>query len=184
MKKQDLCNHFLISTPSLNDTIFKKSIILLCEHNKTGSMGLILNKPMLTDQNKSLFLDKMFNNKKIVSKIYFGGPVNLNTCFILHDSNYLTRETIQISEELSITSSNKIINDLKKGQGPSTYRLNIGYAGWSSGQLEEEIQNGDWLLTPAPSDFIFKVPDEKMWAKSTENLGLNIQDICGQSGSA
>jgi len=179
-----LSNHFLISTPSLSDTIFKKSIILLCEHNKKGSMGIILNKPMLTKENKSLFLDALFDDNKIDSKIYFGGPVNLNTCFILHDSNYLTKETIQISDELSITSNHKIINDLKNGDGPNTYRLNIGYAGWNSGQLEEEIKNGDWLLTPAPSDFIFNVPDDKMWAQSTEKLGLNIQDICGPSGSA
>tara|TARA_Y100000590_G_scaffold468395_1_gene651020 strand:- start:158 stop:712 length:555 start_codon:yes stop_codon:yes gene_type:complete len=184
MKLKDLCNHFLISTQSLNDTIFKKSIILLCDHSHKGSMGLILNKPMLTEKNKSLFLDSIFNQTEINSKIYFGGPVDLNTCFILHDSSYLNNETIQISDELSITSNNKIINDLKNGKGPNTYRLNIGYAGWSSGQLEEEIQNGDWLLTPAQNNFIFKVPDEQMWTQSTEKIGLNIQDICGPSGTA
>ena len=184
MKLKDLCNHFLISTQSLNDTIFKKSIILLCDHNKKGSMGLILNKPMLTEKNKSLFLDTIFDNSELDSKIYFGGPVDLNTCFILHDTSYLNKETIQISDELSITSNNTIINDLKNGEGPSTYRLNIGYAGWSSGQLEEEIKNGDWLLTPAPNNFIFNVPDDQMWLQSTEKLGLNIQDICGTSGTA
>ena len=69
MKLKDLCNHFLISTPSLNDTIFKKSIILLCDHDKKGSMGLILNKPMLTEKNKSLFLDTIFDNSELDSKI-------------------------------------------------------------------------------------------------------------------
>jgi len=184
MELKKLKNFFLIATPSLHDTIFKKSIILICEHDKKGSMGLILNKPMINKKNKSLFIDNIFNDKKIDSKIYFGGPVNINTCFILHDSSYLTNETVQISKELSLTSNKKIISDLKKGHGPETYRLNIGYAGWDAGQLEEEIENGDWLLTPAQQNFVFKTPDEKMWVQSTEKFGLNIQDICGQSGTA
>ena len=56
MALEKINNHFLIATPSLNDSIFKKSIILLCDHNSKGSMGLILNKPMTEDKNKSLFI--------------------------------------------------------------------------------------------------------------------------------
>ena len=62
--------------------------------------------------------------------------------------------------------------------------FNIGYAGWSAGQLEQEIKNGDWLLTPASSQFIFNVPHNKMWEKSTHSLGLDINEIYGQSGEA
>ena len=177
-------NHFLIATPSLNDSIFKKSIILLCDHNKKGSMGLILNKPMTEDKNKSLFIDTIFDGSVENTKIYFGGPVDLNTCFILHDSSYLTKETLKISNDISLTSNNKIINDLKNGIGPNSYRLNIGYAGWSAGQLESELKNGDWLLAPADHNMIFNVPDNEMWTYSTKALGLNIQDICGAAGDA
>ena len=184
MEIKSLQNYFLVAMPNLNDSIFKKSIILLCNHNKDGSMGLILNKPMKTNKNKTILLNTIFNDSKFESQLYFGGPVNLNTCFILHDSNYLNKETIKISDELSLTSSKKIISDLKKGQGPSSFRLNIGYAGWSSGQLEKEIKNGDWLLTPASSNFIFNVPYNEMWKNSTSNLGLDIKDICGPSGEA
>ena len=172
-------NHFLVAMPNLNDSIFKKSIILLCEHNDEGSMGLIINKPMQAEKKYSKFLNNPEN-----SKLYFGGPVSLNTCFILHDSSYKTKETITISKTLSLTSNKEIVDDLQKGKGPNSFRFKIGYAGWSAGQLENEIKNGDWLLTPASSQFIFNVPDHEMWKKSTDNLGLNLIDICGQSGEA
>ena len=177
-------NHFLVAMPGLNDSIFKKSIILLCEHNKEGSMGLIINKPMHTEKKQSEFLNSFLKNSIKNSKLYFGGPVSLNTCFILHDSSYKTKETIAISNTLSITSNKKIIHDLQNGKGPSSFRFNIGYAGWSAGQLEQEIKNGDWLLTPASSQFIFNVPHNKMWEKSTHSLGLDIHEIYGQSGEA
>ena len=184
MKIEKLKNYFLVAMPNLNDSIFKKSIVLLCEHNKEGSMGLIINKPMKAKEDQKTLINSFFNDSLLKTKLYFGGPVNLNTCFILHDSDYKTKETMKISKELSLTSNKKIVNDLKKGQGPNTFRLNIGYAGWSRGQLEEEIKNGDWLLTPASSKFIFNVPHQKMWESSTNNFGLNIKDICGQSGDA
>ena len=184
MIKKKLNNQFLIATPSLHDTIFKKSIILICDHSSKGSMGLILNKPMIEDKNQSLFIETIFDGSNLDSKIYFGGPVDLNTCFILHDSTYLTKETLQLSNEISLTSNNKIIEDLKHGIGPDTYRLNIGYAGWSSGQLEEEIKNGDWLFMPANSDMIFNVPDQEMWQYSNKCLGLNINEILGPAGKA
>ena len=180
-----LINNFLIATPSLHNTIFKKSIILLCDHSKKGSMGLILNKPMSEDKNQALFSNIIFDGSDLDTKIYFGGPVDLNTCFILHDSNYLNHETLKISKDVSLTSNNKIINDLKEGDGPNTYKLNIGYAGWSAGQLENEIKNGDWLFAPATSDIIFNVPDNEMWKYSMRSLGLDeTQDIFGQAGDA
>ena len=112
MRLGKLNNQFLIAMPSLHNTLFEKSIILLCEHNDKGSMGLIINKPMIaSNEDKSLFIDTIFDNAKIDSKIYFGGPVDLNTFFVLHDANYLTKETLNISDTISLTSNKKIIND-------------------------------------------------------------------------
>jgi len=184
MKPNKLTNHFLIATPNLSDTIFKESIILICDHSKKGSMGLILNKPMIEDENQALLINTIFDSNNMNNKIYFGGPVDINTCFILHDSKYFTKDTLKVSNEISLTSNEKIIDDLKKEHGPSSYRLNIGYAGWSAGQLEKEIKNGDWLLMPADADIIFNVPDNEMWHHSNRCLGLDINQIYGTAGKA
>ena len=184
MSIENLRNYLLISTPGLNDSIFRKSIILLCEHDDNGAMGLILNKPILSDSNKSSFLKEIFENMKIDSKIYFGGPVNLQHCFVLHDESYLTTDTVKISNEVSLTSNNKIIDDIKNNIGPENYKINMGYAGWDKGQLEDEIKNGDWLIKPFSQNFIFNISDQDMWEFSTMDLGLDPNNFMGKSGRA
>ena len=69
--------------------------------------------PQHTELNKSSFLYEIFEDMKINSIIYFGGPVNLQHCFVLHDESYLTKDTMKISEEISLTSNTKIIEDIK-----------------------------------------------------------------------
>ena len=184
MSIKNLRNYLLISTPGLNDSIFRKSIILLCEHDDNGAMGLILNKPILSNNNKSSFLKEIFENMNIDSKIYFGGPVNLQHCFVLHDESYITTDTIKISNEVSLTSNNKIIDDIKNNIGPENYKINMGYAGWDKGQLEDEIKNGDWLIKPFSQNFIFDISDQDMWEFSTMDLGLDPNNFMGKSGRA
>ena len=184
MAISNLKNYLLISTPGLNDSIFRKSIILLCEHDKNGAMGLILNKPIISEKNKSSFLKVIFENMKINSKIYFGGPVNLQNCFVLHDESYLSKDTIKISNEVALTSNNKIIEDIKNNIGPQNYKINMGYAGWDQGQLEEEIKHGDWLVKPLSQNFIFDISDKDMWEFSTLDLGLDPKNYFGKSGRA
>ena len=184
MAISNLKNYLLISTPGLNDSIFRKSIILLCEHDKNGAMGLILNKPIISEKNKSSFLKVIFENMKMNSKIYFGGPVNLQNCFVLHDESYLSKDTIKISNEIALTSNNKIIEDIKNNIGPQNYKINMGYAGWDPGQLEEEIKHGDWLVKPLSQNFIFDISDKDMWEFSTLDLGLDPRNYIGKSGRA
>ena len=121
---------------------------------------------------------------KINSKIYFGGPVNLQNCFVLHDESYLSKDTIKISNEIALTSNNKIIEDIKNNVGPQNYKINMGYAGWDQGQLEEEIKHGDWLVKPLSQNFIFDISDKDMWEFSTLDLGLDPKNYFGKSGRA
>ena len=174
MKKSNLNNHLIIAMPHLNDTIFNKSVILINDHSNDGTMGLIINKPIKSkDAAKILFND--FNDiaKKIKNNIYFGGPVNLESCFILHDNSYLIDKSLPLSPNLSLTTDTKAIDDIAKGKGPKYYKFNMGYSGWSSGQLEKEIKNGDWLILKNPDNFIFDVPDEKKWSHTLNELGID-----------
>ena len=100
MRNKDLKNHFLIAMPSINDPVFKKSLILICEDNQNGTMGLIVNKPIDNVLIKNMFLSSDIDDVyPAESKIYFGGPVNLDVGFVLHESNYHTDKTLNISNE-------------------------------------------------------------------------------------
>jgi len=184
MEIKDLKNHFLIAMPSINDPVFKKSLILICDDNQDGTMGLIINKPIEDVLIQNMLLDSDIENDYIEkSKIYFGGPVNINTGFFLHESNYNTDNTINISKDLSLTVDHKVIKDLEKNSGPSNFIFTLGYAGWDKNQLKDEIKNGDWLITPADSKCIFNSRKENYDIYSSL-LGINLNDLSGNPGKA
>ena len=104
--------------------------------------------------------------------------------FVLHDNKYKTSHTIKLSKSISLTSNEKIIDDLKNGRGPEKYKFSIGYSGWSSGQLDDEIQAGDWIVLPAKSNLIFDLSESEKWENITKQYGFNVKDLTGFSGSA
>ena len=174
MKKSNLTNHLIIAMPHLNDTIFNKSVILINDHSIDGTMGIIINKPIKSNDATKI-LSNNFDDiiEKNGNNIYFGGPVNLESCFILHDNSYLIDTSLILSPNLSLTSDIQAIDDIAKGKGPKCYKFNMGYSGWSPGQLEKEIKNGDWLILKNPDDFIFDIPDEKKWIYIINELGID-----------
>ena len=182
---KNLSNLFLINMPHLNqDPIFGQSLIYICEHNEEGAMGLIINKPFQKTQSSSIL--KEMGLKQVYKKhnVYFGGPVSPEKGFILHDCDYKKDETMLISNTAAISYSNEIINDIKNGSGPSIFRLIMGYSGWDAGQLEEELENGDWMVMPSSKDLIFSKTDKDKWNIAISNFDININNFSGQSGLA
>ena len=104
--------------------------------------------------------------------------------FVLHDSKYSTNKTLTVSKELSITSDEKIFDDIKENNGPNKFLLTLGYAGWEKGQLDKEIKNGDWLVAPVDFNFIFKVSDDEKWDIYSSLVGMNLDDLSGKPGQA
>ena len=177
-------NHFIISMPHMNDPIFSKSLIYICEHDNDGAMGLIINKPMISENAADIIQQTGLAQIEPPPDIYFGGPVNLEMGLILHDANYNIEGTLTISKSVAITSNKQIVLDLKNGDGPDEFRFSFGYAGWGKGQIEREIENGDWLLMPADDDFIFSIPNTDKWKKAASKFGIDILDLGGSAGLA
>jgi putative transcriptional regulator len=177
-------NHFIISMPHMNDPIFSKSLIYICEHDDDGAMGLIINKPMISENASDIIQQTGLTQIEPPPDIYFGGPVNLEMGLILHDANYNIEGTLTISKSVALTSNKQIVLDLKNGGGPDEFRFSFGYAGWGKGQIEREIENGDWLLMPADDDFIFSIPNTDKWKKAASKFGIDILDLGGSAGLA
>ena len=96
MKNKSFNNNLLVSMPHLNDTIFDKSVILICEHNNDGSMGFIINKPI----DNNIVIKNISNT--IDAKLYFGGPVSIDSFFVLHDNTYQIEETKMLIRHLGL----------------------------------------------------------------------------------
>ena len=93
-------------------------------------------------------------------------------------------ECIFLSINLPKINSNQFLEDIAKGIGPKKFRFSLGYTGWGKGQLDKEIENGNWLLMPSSSKLIFNTPDEKKWGKISSELGVDITNISGNTGFA
>ena len=187
MQNKDLKNHFLIAMPSISDPIFKKSLVLICDDNNEGTMGLIINKPIDDSLMEKLLLDFNIKNSKLInSKIHFGGPVNLDTGFFLHKPNYQTDKTLNISNNLSLTADEKVMQDIEHDSGPNDFIFTLGYAGWGKNQLQDEIKNGDWLIIPVPEDIksIFDNKNDEKWDIYSSLLGMSLNDLTGKPGEA
>ena len=103
---------------------------------------------------------------------------------ILHDADYEIEGTLPVSKSIALTSNKQIVNDIKLGEGPKKYRFSMGYAGWGKGQLEKEIEKGDWLLIPANKKFIFSIPDIDKWRVAATQFGIDISNLGGSAGIA
>ena len=178
----NLKNHLLISVPHMNDDIFGRSVIYICEHNLEGAMGLIINKPMDDISFKGL---KNVNHisQSLRMKLYFGGPILVEKIIALHTNELKIETAIPLNNKISISSGKEIIRDIENDINLN-YKLFCGHSGWSPGQLEKEIKNGDWLLQSSKTDLLFNLTTEKIWENATESLGINIIDISNMSGSA
>ncbi len=172
--------------PHMGDPFFGKSVVFICEHNTDGAMGLIINKPFKEPNLNDLFEKLYIDDDSLLSlsvDIYFGGPVLLERGIILHCADFESEGTIGISNDFAITSQKTILKELQN-QSNMRHKLILGHAGWSPGQLEREIENGDWLLQSTTQDFVFEVPADQMWQQAAGSIGMDVGDISGIGGQA
>ena len=187
-----LANQFLIAMPGMVDPNFANSVVYLFEHNERGAMGLVVNKP--TEVNLATLFDKIELKLEIAplleQPVYFGGPVQTDRGFVLHEQGSLPHysSSLRVPDGLAMTTSKDILEAVVAGDGPKRFLMTLGYAGWSAGQLEDEIARNGWLNVPAPTDqmgdIIFATPDEYKYEKVLALLGINPSFLSAEVGHA
>jgi len=180
----NLVGQLLIASPSLNDPNFHQTVTYICENNESGSFGLIINKPMETNISEVLNQLNLDSTNKLSNlSVLQGGPVGLERGFVLHKEGDW-ENTSKINRDVSITTSKDILLSIASGTGPSESLLILGYAGWGSGQLEQELKTNSWINAPASQDILFTVPYKNRWEEAINLLGINASNISGQIGHA
>lgn len=182
-----LTNHFLIAMPNLVDFMFNQAVIYVCAHNAEGSMGVVVNQPLL-DVRLGEVLDQMKIDvaKSSVNEqlVFLGGPVQPERGFIIHTPNTSWQSTLIASDELGVTSSQDILQAIAKGEGPEKTLVILGYAGWAAGQLEQEIASNFWLTAPADPRILFDTPYDMRWRAAVATLGIDPSTLTGDAGHA
>ena len=182
----NLSNQFLIAMPQMNDPRFEKSLIYIIEHSKNGAMGIILNQPVQFLSFDSLLKQLGITRKGLNSSvnIHFGGPVGTAHGFVLHSPDYNKKATLKLNSVISLTATLEIIRDMAENKGPKSSLLALGYAGWESGQLEDEIRSNGWLHCPADNNIIFDTNNADKWLTSIKRLGFDPLMLSNNSGNA
>jgi len=187
-----LANQFLIAMPGMVDPNFANSVIYLFEHNERGAMGLVVNKP--TEVDLADLFDKIELKLEIAplleQPVYFGGPVQVERGFVLHESNpHLSySSSLIIPNGLTMTTSKDVLEAVAIGNGPRKFLMTLGYAGWGAGQLEEEITLNGWMNVPLSRDqmmeIIFNTPSSQRYEKTMSHLGFDLAALSGEAGHA
>jgi len=184
----------LIAMPTMDDPRFERSVIYICAHTEGGAMGLVINKPAnnidfpelmarlnLPEGANRIEMDSADNNRVV----HFGGPVEPGRGFVLHSGEYNRKKsTLAINDEVGLTATLDVLQEIALGEGPQKSLLALGYAGWSPGQLENEIINNGWLNCPADEDLLFSTDIEAKYTAALDKLGIDPVLLSGQAGHA
>lgn len=180
----------LLAMPSMSDPRFHKSVIFVCAHDENGAMGLVVNQKMqgvafskLLEQ-LGLLSDIDVSKGDINIPVMSGGPVEAQRGFVLHGSDFNREETISVNEDFAVTGTVEALKDIAQGNGPDELLFVLGYAGWSPGQLDDEIQQNAWLMLDADQQIIFGTGPDDKWDAAIKRLGIDPSMLSGEAGRA
>jgi len=181
-----LTGKLLLAMPIMQDPRFEKSVVYMCAHNEEGAMGLVINRPMEGIDFQDLLEQLDMLNAPPVShmSVNLGGPVEPARGFIMHSTDVMREDTMEIAENIGITASLDILQEIAEGRGPKNSLFMLGYAGWGPGQLESELQQNAWLTIEADEAIIFDPNPDAKWNKALDKLGINPAMLSATAGNA
>lgn len=149
-------------------------------------MGLIVNQPM-----DELTLDGLAENLKLDQprfdggvSIHKGGPVEPRRGYVLHGPDHIMPGSIAVTEEIFLCMHRDMITEIVRGLGPADWRIMLGYAGWSAGQLENEMRENMWFHTEAEKTLVFAGEAGSIWPDSYARAGIDASRLSPTSGQA
>lgn len=189
-----LDGHLLLAMPAMTDQRFSRAVIYICAHSADGAMGIVVNQraPNITFSKLLEQLDIETQPAKGAIRlpldkmaVHFGGPVETGRGFVLHTSDYYVADsTLPIDDSVCLTATIDILRAIASGTGPMRSLLALGYAGWSAGQLENEIHANGWLTCPSDPDLIFDAQLETKYDRAMAKLGVHPSFLVNDAGHA
>lgn len=177
--------------PAMTDPFFSKTVTFICTHTQEGAMGVVINRP--TEINFGTLFDKInlpLENQTIADQpVLYGGPVQPERGFVLHEHSGEWDSTVLVAENIALTTSKDILESVAIGHGPSHLLLSLGYAGWTAGQLEDELKQNAWLSVQAKNastlhDILFKANYDDRLNAALNLLGVDLSMLSDVAGHA
>jgi putative transcriptional regulator len=165
----------------------------MCAHSAEGALGIVVNRPA-----KQISFPDLLVQLRVVEaqdairlprraacvQVLQGGPVETGRGFVLHSADFTDPSTLPVDDGICLTSTIDILRAIARGDGPDRAVLALGYAGWSPGQLDQEIQANGWLNCPADPDLLFDDDLESKYARSLSKIGVDLAMLSTDAGRA
>ena len=181
-----LTGQLLIAMPSIDTPYFNRSVIYVCAHTAEGAMGIVLNSPLdspsFDDLLAQLGVAPTPPNRRVA--LCKGGPVESARGFVLHTADWTGDGSLVVDEAVALTASLDVLKAIADGGGPREGLLALGYAGWSAGQLEAEMQQNGWLNVPAEPSLIFDPSLDSKYERAVRMMGIDLDRLSTQAGHA
>lgn len=173
--------------PLLQGSYFANSLILICEHNADGALGLVINKP------SSVNLDELMTELELPSpaqlrpweiNVHDGGPVARDRGFVLHTGKYTTHESQEVCRGLYLAGARETLAVVVANAQDNEFIFLLGYAGWDAGQLEAEIHDNSWLTCGATPEVVFEHTADQRIQAAIDQLGFDYRLLTTEAGHA
>jgi len=168
-KPKYLQGQLLLDSGGLRGSFFQHTVVLICQHDAEGAFGLVLNRTSGNKVGETLVADLPDVLKE--SPLYLGGPVQPTALSFLHADNFIPDANVM--PNLNLGHSLDELTDIGESfSTTSKVKMFVGYAGWSPGQLENEMERKAWLTHPASLELVFETSPEKLWQVILNQKGV------------
>ncbi|MBF0183862.1 MAG: YqgE/AlgH family protein [Magnetococcales bacterium] len=168
-----LAGKFLISMPGLEDPNFEKTVLFVCTHNKSGALGLVINQSYAADMTEILTPLGMEWGRPEEPIVHQGGPVALDRGFMLYETDLDYPGHVRICDQIYLGTNPDILRHMVQSGDHGRFFFALGYSGWASGQLEEELRDNVWLVSSLDRQILFDVPLVSRWDLAIRHLGID-----------
>lgn len=170
---------FLIAMPQIVDPFFRRSVVLIIEHHEGGTVGFIVNRQ--TEIPVSPLVGELGAEwgGDAGAKAFFGGPVStqVGTIVFAPERGYEAAATVvKAAPGVLLSQDIEFLRSIA-GTPPHDFRLFVGFAGWSPGQLEAEIERNDWLVAPFDTRFVFSPDPNGVWEGALDSIGVRPESL-------
>ena len=174
---KNIVGNLLIAPPAVKGNFWYKTVILVTEHHSDGSVGLVLNKR--SQMSVVEFGEQLGFQLDLPGFVYLGGPVNVKSLSFLHTNDWVSKNTLRINDEFSLSSADDILPRLAMGDTPDQWRIFLGMCGWIPNQLAGEIKGtapwtpeSSWCLASSDLNVVFGSDNKDQWCNALDRSGL------------
>lgn len=187
MSDDTLTGKLLVAMPGMSDPRFDKSVIMMCAHDAEHAMGVVINKPK-DDLKLSEVLGHLglkAGDQTATRAVLDGGPVRPDRGYVLHSEDFAAGDATQsVAPGLRLTATRDVLEAVASDRAPASFVLALGCAGWSAGQLEDELKHNAWLVVDYNDAIVFDADHDDKWDRAIRTLGFDPSQLSDNGGNA